>query len=258
LVVVGLVCAACAACEAGAGGTAADAADVTVDQRVLGDAPGDTAIDTASDAAVDAQKETASVDTAVTDTVVADTSVDGDQDAPVDTARVIDTVNDTLADAVGPQPDATKAADTATDTGKCAAPQPPNTVCEGSNWVCAPEAFHGYGKTECLAATCDNLAAEKNEAIQKAVEAAQKCQGGDNGGEDGGECIVVPTSTDCGGTCGAAVNAGMQNDVLKVVGWVDDNLCKKFGYKAKCGYSTPKCQAPKPVCGKGMCWYAPQ
>jgi hypothetical protein len=171
--------------------------------------------------------------------VAADIALDAAKDTPVD-AGLVDTGLDSANGDIPPQV-------------ACPAPQPPNTVCEGSNWVCAPGAFHGYGKTDCVLATCENLAAEKNEAIQKAVEAAQKCQGGEEG-----ECVMVATSTDCGGTCGAAVNAGMQNDVLKVVGWVDDNLCKKFGYKAKCGYSTPKCQAPKPVCGKGMCWYAPQ
>ncbi len=130
---------------------------------------------------------------------------------------------------------------------KCALPQPPNTECTGTVWTCKDGYFKGYGSTDCVEATCENLTKAKNDAIQGAIAKSQACSGSD-------DCVHIATSTDCGGTCGASVNSGMQNDVLKVVGWVDDNLCKPFGFKAKCGYSTPKCMAPAPTCGKGMCW----
>ncbi len=132
----------------------------------------------------------------------------------------------------------------------CPQPQPPNTVCLGNAWACQGGYFKGYASTDCIEATCENLAKAKNEAIAAAIAKSQACSGSD-------DCVHIATSTDCGGTCGASVNAGMQNDVLKVVGWVDDNLCKAFGFKTKCGYSTPKCKAPEPTCGKGVCWDSP-
>lgn len=131
---------------------------------------------------------------------------------------------------------------------KCVPPQPANTVCEGTLWVCKPGYFKGYGGGECLEATCDNLAKAKNDAIDSIATKSKVCGAGE-------ECAVVASSTDCGGTCGVAVNAGMSSDVQKIVGWVDDNLCKKFDFKAKCGYATPKCMAPKPACKQGSCWY---
>lgn len=135
-----------------------------------------------------------------------------------------------------------------TATTKCGVPQPTNTVCEGTLWVCKPGYFKGYGGGECLEATCDNLSKAKNDAIESIANKAKVCTPGE-------ECAVVATSTDCGGTCGVAVNAGMSNDVLKIVGWVDENLCKKYEFKTKCGFSTPKCMAPKPGCNQGSCWY---
>lgn len=134
--------------------------------------------------------------------------------------------------------------------GPCGAQQPPNTVCQGSTWVCKPGYFRPYGGGECTEATCANLTAAKNEALATVLVTAKACTGA-----EAGECIVVPTSTDCGGTCGVAVNGGMANDVAKIVGWVDDNLCKAFEFKAKCGYSSPKCMQPKPGCVQGMCSY---
>ena len=113
---------------------------------------------------------------------------------------------------------------------------------------CLPGQFKAYGGT-CLDATCENMASAKNDAIQAAVEKAKVCTSDE-------DCIIVDTSTQCGGTCGVAVNSGMQNDVLIIVGWVDDNICKPQGYPEKCGYATPDCMMPKPGCDAGACVYS--
>lgn len=133
-------------------------------------------------------------------------------------------------------------------TTKCGLPQPANTVCEGTQWVCKVGYFKGYGGGECQQATCDNLSKAKNDAIESITSKAKVCTAGE-------ECAVAATSTDCGGTCGVAVNGGMTSDVQKIVDWVDENFCKKYDFKTKCGYSTPKCMAPKPGCNQGTCWY---
>ena len=135
----------------------------------------------------------------------------------------------------------------------CALPiSPANSVCNGQAWVCKSGYFKPYGGGECTEATCDNLTKAKNAALEGVLASARACVGA-----EAEECVVVPTTTECGGTCGEAVNSGMANDLAKVVGWLDDNLCKPFDFKTKCGYSTPKCMAPKPTCIKGQCAYSP-
>jgi len=148
-------------------------------------------------------------------------------------------------------PDAGDAGATdAQDAGAgCPPPQPAGTVCEGTLWVCAPGFFKPYGSTACLEATCANMQQAVSGAIAAAAAAANSCSTAE-------DCVQVSTSTACAGSCGTPVNGGQQNDVIKVVGWVDDNICKPQGYAAKCGYSTPKCMAPKFKCEAGKCAWA--
>lgn len=252
---------------------AAASADTSSADMALGDtANADAAaLDGSSDTAKDAAAETAAdvAPDTVTDTVtdsVADAVVDAVVDAAADVAKDVvadagaDAATDATADApvdagteAGPSDaGAADAKDVAGDTGLCSPPQPPGTICQGSVWMCAPGYFHGFGKTECFEATCANMAKVLKESIDAAVAKSHSCTGAEDG-----ECIVVSTSTACQGTCGMAVNGGMANDVALVVGWVDDHICKEFGYAAKCGFSTPKCMAPKPFCSGGACAYAP-
>ncbi len=206
----------------------------------------------ASDAHV---ADTAPIDAVVADAgtgdqtgelMLADGAV-GDADskdiAPVDTAG-----KDSDGDAVNGV-EITPADVMASDSSSnCAGAAPKNTVCEGTIWVCAEGYFKGYGKSECIEANCDNLIKEVWAAIDDMVGKSKACSQDD-------DCVIASTSTSCQGSCGAAVNGGMQNDVMKIVGWVDDNLCKKYGYAAKCGFATPKCMAPAPTCVAGKCQY---
>lgn len=245
--VTALVCAiALGACGTAQSPPSTGATDVATDTPADGavDSAGDSAMDAAADTALDAGAD-AAVD-AIKDGVV-DTAVDSAVEVAVDSA--VDAATDT---AISTDTPATDAKDVSADTGLCPLPQPPGTVCQGSSWMCAPGYFHGFGKTECLEATCDNMAKVLKESIDAAVAKSHSCTGAEDG-----ECMVVATSTACQGTCGMAVNSGMANDVALVVGWVDDHICKEFGYAAKCGYSTPKCMAPKPFCSGGTCAYAP-
>jgi hypothetical protein len=166
-----------------------------------------------------------------------------DAGAPVDAGTSLD---------AGPSLDVGPATDVGGDASACPGAQPPGTTCNGQTWVCKDGYFKPYGGGDCTEATCDNLTQAKNAAIDAVLLAARTCTGAEPE-----ECVVVATTTACGGTCGEAVNAGMANDLAKVVGWIDDNLCKPFDFPAKCGYTTPKCMAPKPTCVKGQCAYMP-
>jgi hypothetical protein len=131
------------------------------------------------------------------------------------------------------------------DSG-CSGPQPKNTVCKDKKWVCKDQYFAPYGSTDCVEATCSNKSKYKNEAVNAAVKSALLCNKDD-------ECVMVATGTACNGTCGAAVNKGMANDVKKVVGWVNDHICKLKGPGSPCPYFSPSCLQPKPGCKDGAC-----
>ncbi len=200
-----------------------------------------------ADVAADSTADAAVTDTAKPDAATADARAP--DAAPVDaTSPDAALADQTQADATAT--DSQDGAALADAAGSCPAPQPPGTVCQGTVWVCGPGFFKPYGVASCVEATCDNLQAAVSTAIEAATGAAQSCAAGE-------ECVVVPTSTACQGSCGVAVAADRQNDVLKVVGWLDDNICKPFDYAQKCGYSTPKCMAPNPICKAGVCAYMP-
>lgn len=214
-------------------------------------APGAT-----TDAAADSSGDTGtngSADTAAGTQQAADSSLADTADAkPMDTANSSDSAAQT--DAASSQDSSADGAagDMSADTSLCPAPKPPGTVCEGSSWVCAPGYFHNYGNSVCLEATCANMKAALDAALAEVEAKTHGCSGADEG-----ECVVVPTTTACQGSCGVAVNGGMANDVALAVGWVDEHICKAFAFADKCGYSTPKCMAPAPACVDGVCVYKP-
>lgn len=113
---------------------------------------------------------------------------------------------------------------------------------------CQAGFFKAYGSDVCEEATCANMATAKANAINVAVAAAQTCTA-DN------QCVIVQTGTQCGGTCGAAVNSAAKDAVTVVVQWVDKNICQANDYPKQCGYATPGCIAPNPGCKAGICVY---
>ncbi len=138
-------------------------------------------------------------------------------------------------------------------TPGCLAPQPgcvsgKCVYTKKQTGTCPAQNFKPWGKTECVQATCQNKSKYKSLAINEALKKAQKCSKDD-------DCTIVSTSTKCSGSCGSAVNKGMKNDVAKVVGWVNDNICKVTGPDSPCPYATPDCMPAKPGCASGVCVY---
>lgn len=217
--------------------------DAPISDAPISDAPG-------GDAAI---KDTTSADSAAGDASGAEVSdASGDSGGGMDSGGMDGGGMDGGGIDGGGGGDASAVDAAASDTGLCPLPQPPGTVCEGSYWVCAKGYFHGYGKTDCVEATCANMKAALDAALAEVTAKAHGCSGGDDG-----ECVVISTSTACQGSCGAAVNGGMANDVALAVGWVDEHICKAFAYADKCGFSTPKCMPPAPACVDGVCVYKP-
>ena len=114
--------------------------------------------------------------------------------------------------------------------------------------ACPPGFFKAYGSDVCQVADCANMASAKAAAINSAVDAAKACAADS-------DCVIVQTGTQCGGTCGAAINGAGKAAVTAVVQWVDDNICKANDYPKLCGYATPGCLAPNPGCNAGVCVY---
>lgn len=238
-----------ASADAVADASAAKDSDAAGDSGALGDTSAGSDASAVSDADASGDGNTTADTSTTTDTSTdAGASADAISDAK-DAGDGSVSSDGTTGNDSSPAADAVDASDAAS---LCPAPQPPGTICQGSYWVCAPGYFHGYGKTDCLEATCANMKAALDAAIAEVESKAHGCSGGDEG-----ECVVVATTTACQGSCGVAVNGGMANDVALAVGWVDEHICKAFAYADKCGYSTPKCMAPAPACVDGTCVYKP-
>jgi hypothetical protein len=130
--------------------------------------------------------------------------------------------------------------------GACAGPQPPNTVCKGGAWVCAPGAFQATAGGACQQATCATMQQALSALVADLIDAAKSCQ-------SDSDCVLVDVSTACQGACPAAINGDMKADTLAALAAFDEGVCKAFDYAAMCGYSTPKCMAPKLSCQAGSC-----
>ena len=169
-------------------------------------------------------------------------------DAAESVGQVVDWVDTNLCEAHD------FAAQCGYSTPKCVAPDP---GCVDGHCVyakppppgCPEGTFLPYESEDCVEATCQNMGTAVWGAVEDALDGATSCTASS-------QCIIVPTSTACGGTCGAAINAASADMVAEVIGWVDDNICLPNDYGMQCGYATPDCIAPNPGCVEGLCVYA--
>ena len=132
----------------------------------------------------------------------------------------------------------------------CAPPQPANTECavKSGKWVCLPKTFTPWQAKECVEASCSNKNKYAVGAITEAITKAKACSAD-------ADCLIVQTSTKCGGTCGEAVNKSQLDTVTEVVKWVDANICAVAGADSPCPFSEPSCIAPEPGCVNKACVY---
>lgn len=85
--------------------------------------------------------------------------------------------------------------------------------------------------------------------VEKLVHRASRC-------EADGDCAHIDTSTQCGGTCGAFVNARYEKKVSQLIDRLDARICDGFREDG-CPYATPACQAVRGACVEGRCEAVP-
>ncbi len=117
-----------------------------------------------------------------------------------------------------------------------------------SGGACKKGWFKPMSGGACVEATCKNMGKSYSDDLTDTIQKSNACA-------VDADCIIVTTWTDCAGTCGASVNVAKKDEVTKVVGWLDKNICKAFGYKTKCGFAQPKCMKPQPGCVASKCVY---
>ncbi|MBI4699662.1 MAG: hypothetical protein HY744_00610 [Deltaproteobacteria bacterium] len=64
------------------------------------------------------------------------------------------------------------------------------------------------------------------------------------------DCTTVSVSTSCQGDCPAVVSVAGKAAVEAAVAEANERWCDD---RAGCGYATPSCIMPEPVCEKGAC-----
>ncbi|WP_437717190.1 hypothetical protein WMF45_12695 [Sorangium sp. So ce448] len=96
---------------------------------------------------------------------------------------------------------------------------------------------------------CQQLHARASGQVERVRAAYQACAS-DN------DCVMVDTSTECGGTCGEVVNRAGVHQMRRLIVHLDATVCREHR-RMGCPYGTPACLASRPVCAAGACTFAP-
>lgn len=70
------------------------------------------------------------------------------------------------------------------------------------------------------------------------------------------DCVMVDTSTYCGGTCGEVIHRAGVDQMRRVISRLNATVCRE-NWTMGCPYGTPACLASRPVCAGGECTSAP-
>lgn len=121
--------------------------------------------------------------------------------------------------------------------------------CVNGSWVCAetspcPDCGAGQVRTFEGCMTCDAVTAALSEALETERLANAGCR-------TVADCVLTASDTACRGTCPVAVSVAGERAFTAALSWTDRDYCSEFA--AECGYSTPKCAAPKLECQTGLC-----
>ena len=131
----------------------------------------------------------------------------------------------------------------------CWGKPPPDEVCANGQWVCKTGWIQFSPNAPCVEASCDNLKAALAAGLDTLTTNHQLCS-------KDADCVVVPSSTACQGTCGIALSKAQAQSFADGLSALDQKVCKDTDFATKCGYSTPKCVAPAPACVNAKCVYS--
>ncbi|XXT14955.1 hypothetical protein WME94_32375 [Sorangium sp. So ce429] len=70
------------------------------------------------------------------------------------------------------------------------------------------------------------------------------------------DCVMVDTSTDCGGTCGEVIHRAGVQQMRRVITHLNATVCRE-NRRMDCPYSTPACLSSRAVCAGGACTSEP-
>ncbi|WP_437995347.1 hypothetical protein WMF26_29065 [Sorangium sp. So ce185] len=70
------------------------------------------------------------------------------------------------------------------------------------------------------------------------------------------DCVMVDTSTDCGGTCGEVIHRAGVQPMRRVISNLNATVCREHR-RMGCPYGTPACLASRAVCARGECTFTP-
>ncbi|HAA53456.1 MAG TPA: hypothetical protein DCE42_01795 [Myxococcales bacterium] len=87
--------------------------------------------------------------------------------------------------------------------------------------------------------------------LQNAQNKINANQAGLNECEEDADCVVVPSATDCQGTCPVPLAKDEAKSFKLVVDDVNYRFCQ--GYKDSCPYMAAKCQVREVVCKSFKC-----
>lgn len=66
------------------------------------------------------------------------------------------------------------------------------------------------------------------------------------------DCVMVDTSTYCGGTCGEVIHRAGVQQMRRVISHLNATVCRE-NWRMGCPYGTPACLASRAVCARGEC-----
>ncbi|XYH93633.1 hypothetical protein ACMHYB_38075 [Sorangium sp. So ce1128] len=96
---------------------------------------------------------------------------------------------------------------------------------------------------------CQQWHAHASSQVERVRAAYQACAT-DN------DCVMVDTSTDCGGTCGEVINRAGVQQMRRVISHLNATVCRELR-RMDCPFGSPACLATRPVCAGGACTFAP-
>ncbi|WP_437782131.1 hypothetical protein [Sorangium sp. So ce1097] len=96
---------------------------------------------------------------------------------------------------------------------------------------------------------CQQRHAHASSQVERARAAYRACAA-DN------DCVIVDTSTYCGGTCGEVIHRAGVQQMRRVISHLNATVCGEYS-RMDCPYGTPACLASRAVCAGGECTSEP-
>ncbi|WP_437775218.1 hypothetical protein [Sorangium sp. So ce1097] len=92
---------------------------------------------------------------------------------------------------------------------------------------------------------CQRLHAHASRQVERVRVAYRACA-------TNSDCVIVDTSTDCGGTCGEVIHRAGVQQMRRVISHLNATVCREH-WRMDCPSGAPLCMAVRAVCAGGEC-----